>query len=179
MEEIWKEIDGYDGFYEVSNKGNVRSWKIRNGKSNKKAHVPHILNSFKDKDGYRKCGLSKSGKTKQYRIARLVGIAFLDDTKEHLQINHIDGNKSNDSINNLEWVTAKENVNHSIEEGLRTHKHMMGARNKNSILCKSDVLDIRNAYRLNIFTHQEIANAYDVSRQHISAIINKKRWPHL
>lgn len=176
---MWSEIRGYDGFYEVSGKGKVRSWRLRNGRSSNKTESPRLLKSFLDKDGYRKYGLSKDGKTKQYRACRLVAIAFIPNPENKPQVNHIDGVKDNDSVENLEWSTAKENVNHSIDTGLRTHDHMMGAENHMSKLSTDDILDIKNAYRLGCFTHQEISDAYNVSRQHISSIISGKKWSYL
>ena len=107
-QEIWKPISGYDGLYEVSNIGNVRS--IKKG---------IILKPATNKFGYQIVGLSKNGKRKEGKVHRLVAKAFIDNPDNKKQVNHKDGNKKNNSVDNLEWVTNQENVIHAFKTGVR------------------------------------------------------------
>jgi len=107
MHEIWKSIFGYDGLYEVSNLGNIRSLPRKTTKGK-------ILKPAPDKDGYYKVSLSKNNIKKNFYIHRVVAIAFLGipQNSEPL-INHKDENKQNNSVTNLEWCTPKYNTNYN------------------------------------------------------------------
>lgn len=109
MEE-WKDIEGYEGMYQVSNLGRVRSFK--------KYREGRILKSFPDPNGYLKVSLSKNNKLKNHRVHRLVAIHFIPNPQNKSQVNHIDGNKQNDNVNNLEWSTPSENGKHAYKIGL-------------------------------------------------------------
>ena len=100
--EIWKNIDGFNGKYQVSSWGN-----IRNAESGK------VLKPFENSKGYLKIALYKNGKNYKKRINRLVAMAFIENPDELPQVNHKDGNKKNNSISNLEWVTNEENARHA------------------------------------------------------------------
>ena len=104
--EIWKDIPNYEGLYQISDTGRIKSLK-RN----------IILKPSTNKN-YFKIILCKNGSKKTYFIHRLVAIAFISNPKNLLEVNHIDGNKLNNNVNNLEWCTRKENVEHSIRNGL-------------------------------------------------------------
>lgn len=114
MREKWKDIKDYDGLYQVSNLGNVKSL---GNKSNHKE--PIILKPTINKNGYMAVRLQKDKKVKYIFIHKLVAEAFLRKKKENLQVNHKDGNKRNNKVNNLEWCTASENIIHSFKIGLR------------------------------------------------------------
>lgn len=122
MDEIWRDISGYEGYYQVSNLGNVRScdrW-LRNGANSGYVRHGSARKAVLDFDGYRVVGLNKEHKCKTYRIARLVAIAFIPNTYNKSEVNHIDGNKQNDCVSNLEWCTRSENVKHAFDTGLKT-----------------------------------------------------------
>jgi len=124
--EIWKPIDNYGGYYEISSYGRVRSlprvvytiW--RNGKSGKYLQKGRILKPkecSRNKKGYQtylQVCLSINGNHKYFLIHRLVAKAFIPNENGYPQVNHKDGNKHNNVVENLEWVTAKENVKHSF-----------------------------------------------------------------
>lgn len=122
MVETWKEIPGYEGLYEASDKGNVRSLprKIRSYGKLKKVgdlsekeiyhHNPSkVLSQSESSDGYMRCILSINGKKKMARVHRLVAKAFVDNENNNPVVNHIDENKKNNTPENLEWVTVAQN----------------------------------------------------------------------
>ena len=103
MEEIWKDIQGYEGLYRVSNLGRVKSFH--------KAKE-HILSPGKDKDGYFQVQLYKNGINKMRKVHRLVAQAFISNPNNLPQINHKDENKQNNNVDNLEWCTNEYNHNY-------------------------------------------------------------------
>ena len=111
--EIWKTVKGYEGFYEVSNLGMVRSLdrKIKRSDGQVRNYKGKILKSNLDINGYPSVGLTRNGKTKVYRIHLLVAIAFLNHVPcgHELVIDHIDNNRSNNSVNNIQIVSQREN----------------------------------------------------------------------
>lgn len=114
--EQWKDILGYQGDYQVSSKGNIKSFK-----SDKAVLLKPKLN----KQGYLVVKLSNKGKAKSVRVHRLVAYAFCKGYKKGLQVNHIDGNKLNNYFKNLEWCTQSENCLHAYKLGL-----MVAPRNR-------------------------------------------------
>lgn len=121
--EVWKEIKGFEGWYEVSNLGRVRSvereithkcGKIQINPS--KIKIPQLQKSGK---GYLITQLFKNSSFKKKYIHRLVAAAFIPNPEEKPQVNHIDGNTQNNNANNLEWCTQIENNKHAIETGLQ------------------------------------------------------------
>ena len=119
MEEIWKDIKGYEGYYQVSNLGRVKSLsrKQRNWRC-EFVTKEKILNPYYDTHGYRVVSLRKNNTNKKISVHRLVGKAFIPNTENKPEINHIDGNKENNVVTNLEWVTYSENLIHAWRTGL-------------------------------------------------------------
>lgn len=116
MKEIWKDIQGYEGLYMISNYGNVKS--LGNNKSRKEK----ILNPRTNTKGYKQIALCKNNKRKYYSIHKLVALHFIPNPNNLSEINHKDENKNNNSIENLEYCDHKYNMNY----GTRTER----ARNK-------------------------------------------------
>jgi len=114
MRIIWKDILGYEGIYQVSNTGMVKSLNYSNTKK------PRILKQSLTYDGYPKILLSKDGKRTNYDVHVLVARAFVPNPLNKPQVNHIDGNKLNNHSSNLEWCTPIENTRHAIANGLRS-----------------------------------------------------------
>ena len=110
MEEIWKDIYGYTGIYQVSNLGRVRT--LRKRKNQK------VLSLIISKQGYCMVDLTKHREVKRIFVHRLVAKAFIPNPYSKPFVNHKDGNKQNNYVDNLEWVTAKENNIHAIKTGL-------------------------------------------------------------
>lgn len=167
--EKWREIEGYNGFYEVSNKGRVRSW--RNGAYGKR-NKPKILKGRPNKQGYLSVSLYSNGNPKYYRICRLVGKYFVSNPKNKPQINHINGVVDCDKASNLEWVTARENTIHAYRSGLRGNGSGFDA--PNSKLSVDDIKWIITYYNNNEYNQTELADMFDTSQSHISRIVNKE-----
>lgn len=121
MEEIWKDIPSYEGYYQVSNLGNFRSLpRIIKYKSNGTRNYPSkVLLTETTKDNYQRIVLMKDGVKARYQAHRLVALTFIPNPDNKPLINHIDGNKSNNVVTNLEWCTASENMIHADNTGLR------------------------------------------------------------
>lgn len=131
----WLPIPNYEELYKIDTFGNIKSLR-RN----------IILKPMKDKKGYYKIGLHKDGKTKFFSIHRLVALSFLPNPNDYNVINHIDGNPSNNYVENLEWCTQSHNIQHAYDTGLKTGKSAIhkGINNPNVKLNEQDVLNIRN-----------------------------------
>ena len=118
MEEIWRDIPNYEGLYQVSNLGRIKSLPkiINNGRSYGKIMVSNekIMKPRYDKDGYLRIGITKNKKQKIICVHRLVAFAFIPNPQNKKQINHINGIKDDNKLENLEWVTNSENQLHSI-----------------------------------------------------------------
>lgn len=118
--EKWKNIPGYEGIYEISNLGRIKSYYAKNGRLTSNAR---LISGKLDKDGYCEIKLCKNGKIKYTRLHRLVAESFVDGDAS-LEVNHKDGDKLNNIASNLEWVTTKENIDHAhligLHKGCRT-----------------------------------------------------------
>ena len=110
--EIWKDIQGYEGMYQVSSHGRVKSLNYN------KTGLEGILNPNNNGKGYLQVYLTKNKKSKKVLIHRLVAQAFLYKPTDKNYVNHKDGNKSNNNVNNLEWCTRSENQQHAFDTGL-------------------------------------------------------------
>lgn len=113
-QEIWNEIKGFDGNYSVSSEGRVRSNGLLKGKNSK----VRILKTELSKKGYLRVGLTKDGKQKKYLVHRLVAIAFLDNPNNLPEVNHRNEIKTDNRVENLEWMSRRDNMNY----GDRTKK---------------------------------------------------------
>jgi hypothetical protein len=122
QEELWKDITGFEGYYQLSNLANLRSVDrvsvdTRGRPSNLKGRL--ILGRKISNKGYLNVALSKCGVKKHIIIHSTVASLFSHKTADATQVNHKDGNKRNNVASNLEWVTGVENIAHSIVSGLR------------------------------------------------------------
>lgn len=172
MSEIWKEIIGYEDYYQVSNYGNVRSvdrmvWSgrvyyIYKGQS---------LKANQAKVGYYTVTLSKRCLCKMTYIHRLVATHFVQNIDNKKQVNHIDGNKLNNMYSNLEWVTNKENSIHAHKIGLTNNA---GERNGQAKLSGRNVIRIRQLKGK--YSQMKMGEMFGVSASVIGLIHNNKLW---
>jgi len=158
----WKEIVDYPNYY-VSNVGEVKSTH----------YAKDRLLKAQCMNGYLRVGLSKNGKVSLFLIHRLVAIAFLDNPNNYSFINHKNGIKSDNRLDNLEWCSASENLNHALNNSLRIMPK--GERHHKAKLTEEQILKIRSS----TLKQTELACIYNVNQQTISAIINKKKWKHI
>lgn len=117
--EIWKDIKGYEGYYQISNFGKVKSLKRMRRFRGGLALINERIMKPKIHSGYYRIGLCKNNKIKTFNIHRLVALSFIPNPYKKRTINHIDCNKANNNVNNLEWNTHKENIKHALKMGLR------------------------------------------------------------
>lgn len=119
--EIWKSIKGYEGFYEVSNLGRIRSKDrfVKNKWGGRHLRKGVLLKQKTTKQGYLSVTLQKDGILKHLLVHRIVASKFIRiKTKDKIYVNHKDGNKLNNDVSNLEWVTASQNTQHAWDSGL-------------------------------------------------------------
>ncbi len=172
--EIWKDIENYEGYYQVSNMGRIRS--VRRILCDGKTREGTIIKAFPDAFGYIRVRLYMNGKSQRFMVHRLVATAFVDNPNGYPILNHKDENKSNNQATNLEWCTQKYNINY----GTRT-KRASGENTKNHKLRKSDVMYIRNNYKPKDreFGQIPLARKYGVSVTTIEKVIRKKNWKYV
>ena len=127
MKEIWKAIVGYEGLYEVSNLGMVRSLDryVPHKTFGKKYCKGHMMATHINNAGYVTVNLCKGNRYRSFDIHRLVAIAFLDNPDGLPEVNHIDENKKNNHVGNLEWVTREQNERHGTKPEKRRYNPMI------------------------------------------------------
>ena len=174
MKEIWKPIVGFEGLYEVSNMGQVRSltrissFRDRSGRMNERVIKGRIMRPQPQKSGYLHVGLSKGGIVTQYRVHRLVAAAFVDNPEGLYEVNHIDEDKTNNRADNLEWCDHKYNNNYGS-------KPKRGSRNPMAKLTNEDVEEIRYR-RASGEMLKTIAADFGISINHVCNLAQGKRW---
>jgi hypothetical protein len=116
IREVWASVEGYEGLYEVSTQGRIRSSdRVSSFGKQKKLWKGQILTPRVSAHGYLRCHLAKDGKIREFYIHRLVAMTFLKNPENKLEINHLDEVKTNNSIDNLAWATRTENARWSMK----------------------------------------------------------------
>ena len=126
--EIWKTINNYEGLYQVSNTGKVKSLNYNHTGREK------ILKNHKDKDGYLIVVLCKEGKQKTFKVHRLVAQAFIPNPNNLPQVNHKDENKQNNCVENIEWCDAKYNINYGTARERMAEKQKGNTRGSKPVI---------------------------------------------
>ena len=135
MTEIWKDIVGYEGLYQVSNLGNVKRLKGYKGRGKGYIVEEHLIKPSINSNGYQNVVLCKNGKTKTFTMHRLVAIAFLDNSEKLPQVNHKDENKLNNCVDNLEWCDRVYNNNYGTRNKKCSDKWKLKRLQKELVIC--------------------------------------------
>ena len=168
IKEEWKDVKGYEGCYKVSNMGIIKSFKHeKDGR----------LLSPKFNGNYNQIRLCKDGVCNIFSIHRLVAIHFVENPLNKDQVNHIDGNKTNNFYKNLEWATHSENGLHAYETNLRVSQK--GEVHGRSRLTEKEVLAIYFLAHTGKFEQKKIAEMFNIHLATVSDIKLKKRWKHV
>ena len=173
MNEIWKPIKGYEGFYEVSNLGRVRSLDrteyIRNkaGGITARQKRGKILKPHLDSRG---CYLHVGLRGKSTNVHRIVAKTFIDNPNGYPEVNHKDEDKTNNAVTNLEWCDHKYNNNYGSKIG-----STRGTKNPSSKLTEKDIMEIRRR-RNNGELLREISKDFGISENHVCNIARGVRW---
>ena len=182
--EVWKRVVGFERYYQVSNKGNIK--RVDGSSHLKSRNLKLIL----DKDGYPRVNLKVKQKTNSKYVHRLVAKAFIPNNENKPQVNHKDGVKNNNDISNLEWVTLSENRQHAYDIGLQNSFTRRGSLNNFNKLSKDEVLKIRSLYSEDLrgikkddfkgrLTMKDISLMFNITEGCVQSIISRKTWKHL
>lgn len=172
--EIWKDIVGYEGFYQVSNLGKIKGLdRFVSSSHNCKRLVKGKIIKPTIRVCYHKVCLSKPNQIWQVSVHRLVALHFIENPENKPQVNHKNGIKTDNRVDNLEWCTTFENRQHAFDTGLQ--KAIKGEKHYISKLTEKDVLDIRKSSLL----QRELSLIYGVHRVCISQVKLRKTWKHI
>lgn len=172
MEEIWKSISEYEGMYDVSNLGRIRSHKYINS--------PRTMANKKDPNGYESIVLCKYGTRNQQRIHRLVAFEFLPNPNNYPVVNHKNGIRNDNRAENLEWCTQSQNLIHSrdVLGYKRKGESSQGSKNGRALVSEEQVLAMRKDRELGK-SNIEISNCYKISPSTLSKILTRNTWKHI
>lgn len=181
VQEEWRPVKDWEDVYEVSNHGNVRGvprsfTRIRRGKKEITVVGYRIKKISTNHDGYAITGLTiGSGRALSKLVHRLVATAFIGPVPEGMEVNHRDGNKLNNHIENIEYVTHLENMRHADRTGLRTY--LPGEKNGMAILTENQVRDAIALF--GTMSVRQIANKMNCKPHVIYHIRSGKNWKHI
>ena len=167
-DEIWKDIKGYEGLYQISSLGRVKSLKryVRHSKGGMKIVNESIKGTFRHQDGRERVELSKNGVNKKFFVYRLIAEAFIPNPNGYKEVNHKDENPANSSIDNLEWCNHLYNMNY----GTRTERASL-SKNKGVGMYHPDTDVLMMAF----VSVKEASDYMDVSKSSISNSCRNKQ----
>lgn len=169
MSEIWKDVNGFEGRFKVSNHGRILSI---NGKYKGEKILSPVLQKS---TGYFSATLRDCGKFRNVRVHILVCEAFLEKPNiPNVCVNHKDGNKLNNRLDNLEWTSMKGNAEHAKRMGLTDNR---GQKSGVSKLKDHQAIEIK--YKLSHLTDDQVAELYPISRRHVNDIRRGVYWAHI
>lgn len=181
--EVWKDVPDYEGLYQVSNLGRVKSLLRTDNKgfnNCKRTFKEKIQKPVLQKSGYMLCSFTKNYITKKFLLHRIIAKTFIINIYNKNQVNHINGNKSDNRVENLEWCTASENGKHAWNNGLiKLTDKMIDSLNKgrrhNAKLTNEEIQKIRNInYYFGLYV--ELSKKYNLSPQAIRNIYKNKTY---
>lgn len=165
-------LSGYEGLYKINKQGKIIS--LPRHRCRGKVKKATLINN-----GYLIVNLCKNSKSKNYLLHRLVAETFIPNPENKPDINHKNGIKTDDRVENLEWCTKSENMQHAVKTGLfvpTKFKILVGEKHGSSKLKEADVIFIRNHKEM---SNKELAKKFNISKEHASLIKNKKSWRYL
>lgn len=164
--EIWKDIEGYEGYYQCSNLGRIKSLKRNyiagNGGVRKKPEL--ILKGTPNNYGYHTLDLSREGNRNSTTIHRLIAMTFIANPSNLTEVNHKNCNKLDNRSENLEWTTKLDNNRHAQDNGLIPYK-----------IKNEDVLKIKELYTSGFYKQKQLAELFNIHPCFVSRIVNNKR----
>lgn len=179
MKEIWKDIIGYEGIYQISNMGVVKSLekKVTSGLGFC-VREEKCLKPFITRKGYLHVRLYKDKNSKDFKVHRLVAVNFIPNPGNKPEVNHLNGDKKDNTILNLEWCTGSENIIHAFSIGTRVKQFGMLNNNPPKLNDKK-VTEIKLMYNKGGTSMRKLAKKYGVDYALINRIVNGKSWPHV
>lgn len=146
MKEIWKDIPGYEGLYQVSNLGRVKSLERYKDNNGGLVKMPEKIMQGGIRNGYVLVSLTKDGKRKSFSAHRLVAQAFIQNPEDKPTVNHINGNKRDNRVDNLEWNTDLENIRHAFATGLSGFEHSKNKKGSISVAQYDENMNLVKIY---------------------------------
>ena len=175
--EIWKNIKGYEGLYQISNMTRIKSLRRTSLWGIQKITLPErILKTGTNEHGYLVAYLNTDGRKKNFLVHRLLADAFLPKVIDKNFLNHKNGNKLDNRLENLEWCTISENAIHAYKTGLKLP--IRGERHKLAKLSDKKVLEMRKLRELGA-TQVELSKMYNVSRRAVRNVLSYLSWKHI
>lgn len=174
--ERWKEVPGYEGLYDVSDQGQVRSWKIGNGTIGKRKEPRLLKLAVGCRHGYQRVKPTKGGIVKTIKVAVLVLTAFHGPAKGMWAL-HRNGVRTDDRLENLYWGTPCQNQRDAFLHG--TRPDLRGEHNSQSKLTNEQVLEIRRLHATGNHTQRVLSEQFGVTDSVINGIVNWRTWTHV
>lgn len=174
----WMIISDYEGYYQISATGAIRSLDrtVKRGRGGLVVIKAKDMIIQVDENGYNYVKLNKLGKSKSFKIHVLVAKAFISNPLNKPFVNHKDGNKNNNNVNNLEWCTQSENEKHAHKTGLKNHK---GENHPNHRLTDEIVIAVRDMFENKGISQREIGRKLGLNYKTINKIVHRQRWAHI
>lgn len=165
--EVWKDIPGYRGLYQASTFGHIK-------------RSERILKTRPcTKYGHLAIGLWENGNRKTYKVHRLIILTFVGPCPQGMETRHLDGNASNNKLDNLRYGTRSENELDKIRYGTRFQPDNRGEKCTTSKLTTQQVLQIRKLYAEQKISYKQLARKFNISASQVHNIINRKQWTHI